>query len=281
MNAPDLSRVETARAVARRFKVSPQHSLGQNFLVDDGVRQRIVASLGVDSGPLLEIGCGLGALSQALLAKGWPLTGLELDESCVAALRLLQAEHPDFRVIHMDALSADPVQLGFSGRYSVVANLPYQITGAILPHLLRWDPAPLACHLVVQREVARRLAAPLGDWSLATLSLRMAAEVESVFDIAPESFWPQPKVHSSLVVVRPHGGSQRNQEEGILKLARPIFQQRRKQRHHGLAKSIGVGAGRAAQLLVEAGLDPSRRPGTLSPLEWRDLWDVVSRDPVG
>jgi len=281
LTAPDLCRVETARAVARRFQVGPQHRLGQNFLVDDAVRQRIVASLGPESGQLLEIGCGLGALSQALLGKGLALTGLEFDPACVAALRLLQADHPEFRVVQMDALRADPLELGLSAPYSVIANLPYQITGAILPLLLRWHPTPVACHLVVQREVARRLAAPLGDWSLATLSVRMAADVESVFEIPPASFWPEPKVHSSFIVVRPRVGPERLQQEGILDLARPIFQQRRKQLHHGLANSLGISPGRASQLLADAGIDPARRPGTLTPREWLDLWKAVSREPAG
>ncbi len=271
MSAPDLSSRTTARAVARRFQVSPQHGLGQNFLVDREVRDAIVASLPESPGQLVEIGCGLGSLSQGLLEADHSLVGVEVDPSCVAALGLLRAEFPAFRVLLADALQVGPEQLLVTPPYTVVGNLPYQITGAILPRLMAWAPPPLVCLLVVQREVAHRLAAPAGDWSLASLALRLVADVELRFDIPPDRFWPSPKVHSSLIRITPREDLAAGRGADLLRLARPIFQQRRKQLHHGLANALGVTSQEAAEQLRSVGIDPQRRPGTLGPDEWLRL----------
>jgi 16S rRNA (adenine1518-N6/adenine1519-N6)-dimethyltransferase len=267
----DLCREETARAVARRFQLSPKRELSQNFLVDREVRDAIVAALPSDPVRVVEIGCGLGALSQGLLAAGHLVTGIEIDPRCVAALGLLRADYPQFEVVREDALRVEPADLALSGPYTVVGNLPYQITGAIVPRLMEWVPMPRSCHLLVQREVARRLAAAPGDWSLATLGLRVVADVEVLFDISPESFWPAPKVHSSLVSIRPREAVDLDLQGGLMALARPMFQQRRKQLHHGLAKALGISAPEAASILRSVGIDAQRRPGTLELSEWRLL----------
>jgi 16S rRNA (adenine1518-N6/adenine1519-N6)-dimethyltransferase len=264
----DLCREETARAIARRFQVSPQRGLGQNFLVDSEVRDSIVAALPSDPGRVVEIGCGLGALTQGLLRTGHLVTGIEIDPGCVAALGLLRADYPQFEVVPADALRVGPTDLGLTGHFTVVGNLPYQITGAILPRLMEWVPRPRSCHFLVQREVARRLAATAGDWSVATLGLRAVADVEVRFDIGPESFWPSPKVHSSLVSISPRQVLDPGLQGQLMALARPMFQQRRKQLHHGLANALGISPPEAASILRSLGIDPQRRPGTLDLSEW-------------
>ena len=254
MSVPDLCGPGTARAVARRFGISPRRELGQNFLVDRQVRDAITQVVG-SAEEVLEIGPGLGGLTQGLLELGVRVIGLEIDPRCVAALGLLRSAYPSL---------------------TVVGNLPYRITGALLPWLAGWDPPPAICHLLVQREVGRRLAAPQGDWSLATLALRMVADVEVEFDVPPSSFWPSPRVYSSLITVRPRRDSDPQLRSALVDLARPMFQARRKQIHHGLARSLGVSSGEAARVLRSAEIDPTRRPGSLDLEEWRRLVTVVS-----
>jgi 16S rRNA (adenine1518-N6/adenine1519-N6)-dimethyltransferase len=284
MTAPDLCREETARAVARRFRVVPQHGMGQNFLVDQAARDAIVATLdgeGPSRGQIVEIGSGLGALSQGLLAAGYSVLGIEVDPRCVAALGLLRASHPEFQVMEADVLRVAPGDLNLAPIFRVAANLPYQLTGAVLQRLTEWRPQPAACHLLVQREVARRLAADLGDWSLSTLALRLVAEVEIAFDVGPESFWPRPKVTSSLLIIRPRRDDPGGTPSQIMALARPIFQQRRKQLHHGLAGALGIDSREASKLLMAARIDPASRPGALGTDEWVRLASEVSRSSTG
>lgn len=270
MTRLDLCSESTARAVARRFQVRPRRELGQNFLVDPAVRELIVAEVGEGS-EVLEVGAGLGGLTQGLLDHGLPVLAVELDPSCVRALGLLRRAHPALRVVHGDILRLDSQTLDLGPEAVVVGNVPYGITGALLPWLLGWRPPPPDLWLLVQREVARRLAAPPGDWSLATLGLRALAQVDTVFDVVPESFWPPPEVHSTLVHIRSRPDADPDWARALADLARPVFQARRKQLHHGLARSLAVDPEDASALLRQVGIDPSRRPGSLDLEEWRRL----------
>ena len=273
MSVPDLCAPGTARAVARRFGISPRREMGQNFLVDREVRDAIAATA-APAEEVLEIGPGLGALTQGLLEQGRRVVAVELDPRCVAALGLLRSRYPGLTVVEADILEVIPEQLGLTAP-TVLGNLPYRITGALLPWVMGWDSPPTVCHLLVQREVGRRLAAPQGDWSLATLMLRVVAEVKVEFDVAPSSFWPSPQVHSSLITVRPRREADAHLSSALATLARPMFQARRKQLHHGLARSLGITPGEATLLLRSIEIDTARRPGSLDLEEWRRLISAV------
>ncbi len=273
MSVPDLCSQRTARAVARRFGISPSREMGQNFLVDRQVRDAIAATAG-PAEEVLEIGPGLGALTQGLLEREVKVVGVELDPRCVSALGLLRSRYPGLRVVEADILRVVPSQLGLEAP-TVLGNLPYQITGALLPWILAWDPPPVVCHLLVQREVGHRLAAARGDWSLSTLVLRVIADVEIEFDVPPSSFWPSPRVHSSLITLRPRPEADPQLSDQLARLARPMFQARRKQLHHGLALSMGSTPGEAMALLRSIEIDPVRRPGSLDLEEWRRLVAAV------
>lgn len=266
--------------MARRFGIRPSHEMGQNFLVDRRARDAIMAVVGQPS-RVLEIGAGLGALTQGLLEQGTTVLAAELDPRCVSALGLLGRHHEGLRVLPGDILDWLP-RLEGEVFDEVVGNLPFQLTGTLLPRLLRRRPQLGVAHLLVQREVARRLAAGPGDWSLSTLALRLGASVVVEFDLGPESFWPRPKVHSSLISIRPEGSIAPELAERLLALARPLFQARRKQLHNGLSAALGGAPREAAELLRQAGIEPSRRPGTLGVEEWRQLLTVCSgaKEPV-
>jgi 16S rRNA (adenine1518-N6/adenine1519-N6)-dimethyltransferase len=272
----DLCRESTARAVARRFGLSPERGRGQSFLVDRQVRDAIVNSLPGTTRLVLEIGPGLGSLTQGLLETGRRVIGVEVDHRAVAALGLLRVRHAELRVVEESALRVGPSELGLSPPYLVVGNLPYSITGVLLKHLLDMEPAPLSCHLLLQREVALRLAAPAGSWSLATLAVRLAATCEVRLLVGPESFWPRPKVSSALVHLVPRRVLERSAREALLQLARPIFQQRRKQLRHGVAVAMGVKPGQAGRLLELAQIDPTQRPGAMDIGQWVRLAAAVA-----
>ena len=276
MRGLDLCRESTTRAVARRFGLSPERGRGQSFLVDRQVRDAIVASLPETPRLVLEIGPGLGSLTQGLLESGRTVIGVEVDHRAVAALGLLRVRHPGLRVVEESALRVGPSELGLNPPYIAVGNLPYSITGVLLNHLLDMEPAPLSCHLLLQREVALRLAAPVGSWSLATLAVQLAASCEVRLLVGPESFWPRPKVSSALVQLVPRRVLERSAREALLQLARPIFQQRRKQLRHGVAVAMGVSPRQAGRLLELAQIDPAQRPGAIDIGQWVRLAAVVA-----
>ena len=221
--------------------------------------------------PVVEVGPGLGALTQALLEAGATVVAVEIDPACRAALGLLGHHYPGLRVVAGDILAQDPTTLGLPERYLVAGNLPYNLTGALLPRLLTWEPAPQRCGVLIQREVAARLDADQGNWSLATLTVRLLAQTQRHFDVPAQAFWPPPKVVSTFLGLVPAAVAPEGERLAVLRLARTVFQERRKQLAHGVGRAVQRPAATVRPWLAGAGFDPERRPGTLSVEEWRRL----------
>ena len=254
--------------------------------MDDDVRRRIVSTLQVTPDvPVLEIGPGLGCLTQALLEAGAAVVAVEIDPACRAALGLLGHHYPGLRVVAGDILTQAPATLGLPARYVVAGNLPYNLTGALLPRLLTWEPAPQRCGVLIQREVAARLDAGEGNWSLATLTVRLLGATERHFDVPAEAFWPPPRVVSTFLSLVPAVVAPPGERRAVLRVARTVFQARRKQLAHGVGRAVQRPTATVRPWLAAAGFDPERRPGTLSVDEWRRLVAALGRagwlaDPV-
>ena len=278
----DLTNAATVRAVARRVGLRPSRRLGQHFLVDAAVLDRIVAALGPDPGrPVLEIGCGVGTLTAALAGAAARVLAVDVDARCVAATRITQRHRGNVEVLHADALTLDPESCGLEDLWLAAGNLPYHLTGPLLSHLYEL-PRPPGCGVfLVQREVAARLCAGDGEWSLATVALRSIADVERIADVPPAAFEPPPAVHSSIIRIRPRREMEAAERAAVIALARPVFQLRRKTLRHGLAHALGPEAEIAATALAGSGIDPGRRPGTLGLDEWRRLARAVERARLG
>lgn len=234
---------------------------GQNFLTDAKVIGDIVASIAPMPGDhLLEIGPGLGALTRPLLAGPAHLTAIEIDRDLASRLAREFATAPHFSLVQADALSISFASLRKPGdRLRLVGNLPYNITTPLLLHALAQLDALQDLHVMVQREVALRLAAPPGnsDYGRLGIACQAACEVECLLEVPPESFEPAPRVFSSVVrlqprVDRPSPALLRRLGE-ITQIA---FSQRRKMIRQTLGKHFSP-----AQL---SGLDV---PGTARPEE--------------
>lgn len=270
--ALDLTNPGTVRAVARRAGLSLKHRLGQNFLVDRAALERIVDAL--DPQPddeVFEVGPGIGTLTVELARRAARVVAVELDEACLRACAITLRDHANAEVVHQDALRADPLQLGLRPGYLAAGNIPYQITAPLITRLLELPEPPRRAVLLVQREVAARLAAPPGSWGLLTVAVRSLANVERVAEVAPSSFEPPPAVHSSVIRITPAPQLGPAERAAVLDLARGAFQMRRKTLRHGLANALGGDTAAAMAVLAAAGVDPGRRPETLDLEEWRAL----------
>jgi 16S rRNA (adenine1518-N6/adenine1519-N6)-dimethyltransferase len=151
----------------------------------------------------------------------------------------------------------------------VVGNIPYYLTGALVPHLLGREPRPRRLSLVVQREVARRWCG-LDGWSLATVAVQTFSEPRIAFELPPEAFDPPPQVTSALAVleVRPEPAIRLPDLDAFFRFVESVFQFRRKQLRSALARVKGISGEDAAVGLAEVGIDPSRRAETLTLPEW-------------
>jgi 16S rRNA (adenine1518-N6/adenine1519-N6)-dimethyltransferase len=287
VKAASAPRIDPAavRATLRAAGLRARHRLSQNFLADPDVLEAILAE--ADPRPdrrTLEIGPGLGLLTGGLLASGATVTAVELDRGLAAFLRdrfedALAAG--DLRLIEGDALDQELVRL-VKPPYDVVANLPYHITSPILHALLGQPPRPDRLVLMVQREVAERIAAPPGRMSYLSVFVQYQARVRIAFNVPPGAFEPEPAVESAVIVVEPYDADDRlgpEAEDELWRLVQAAFRERRKMIHNVLARQLPVDAARVTAALAAVGIDPDRRPQTLAVGEWLALREALG--PIG
>jgi 16S rRNA (adenine1518-N6/adenine1519-N6)-dimethyltransferase len=282
--APRLDPADV-RATLRAAGLRARHALSQNFLADTDVLDAILAE--ADPGPgmrVLEIGPGLGLLTGGLLAAGAAVTAVELDRGLAAFLRERFAdtlEDGTLRLIEGDALDQDLVRL-VAPPYDVVANLPYHITSPILHALLGSPPRPRRLVLMVQREVAERIAAPPGKMSYLSVFVQYHARVRVALRVPAAAFEPEPAVESAVIVAEPYPSDDRlapTDEDELWRLVQAAFRERRKMLHNVLARQLPVDAGRVEAALGTAGIAPDRRPQTLAVGEWLALREALG--PIG
>jgi 16S rRNA (adenine1518-N6/adenine1519-N6)-dimethyltransferase len=273
------------RATLRAAGLRARHGLSQNFLADVDVLEAILAEAAPTPGRrVLEIGPGLGLLTGGLLDAGAEVTAVELDRGLAAFLRArfeASLETGTLRLIEGDALDHDLVRL-VEPPYDVVANLPYHITSPILHALLGQAPRPDRLILMVQREVAERIAAPAGKMSYLSVFVQYHARVRIAFGVPAGAFEPEPAVESAVIVVEPFDADDRLDpagEDQLWRLVQAAFRERRKMIHNVLVRQLPVDAARVAAALEAAAIDPDRRPQTLAVGEWLVLREALG--PVG
>jgi 16S rRNA (adenine1518-N6/adenine1519-N6)-dimethyltransferase len=268
----------TVRRTLRAARLRARHGLSQNFLADPDVLDAILAEANETPGRrVLEIGPGLGLLTSGLLDAGALVVAVELDRGLAAFLRdrlapEIAAER--LRLVEGDALDQDLNRL-WPPPYDVVANLPYHITSPILHRLLGESPRPERLVLMVQREVAERIAAPPGGMSYLSVFVQYHARVRIAVEVPPEAFEPEPAVRSAVIVLEPYADDDRlpsaADEDALWRLVQAAFRERRKMLHNVLARQLPVEPARIDAALSAAGIAPDRRPQTLGVGEWLAL----------
>jgi 16S rRNA (adenine1518-N6/adenine1519-N6)-dimethyltransferase len=252
----------------------PKRSLGQNFLVDPNIQQKIVQAL--DPRPedtVIEIGPGRGALTQHLVGRVNRLVAIELDDGLAAALRAEYAGRDDVEIRHADVLDVDFDALAATPEtLRVVGNIPYNITSPLLFHLLEQTP-PACIVLTVQREVADRITAAPGSKTFGALSVgaQTAARVETMFRVGRGAFRPTPDVESAVIRLLPLPQRLSTAEARDLRtLTRAAFGQRRKQFQKILRTTAQyrLSSHDIRSLETELDLDLSRRPETFHPRQF-------------
>ena len=261
-----------------RHRVTLKHRFGQNFLVDPVLRDHIAQTAGIESDDeVLEVGAGVGTLTIALAELCRRVVAVELDRTIIKALREVVAGHGDVEVVQADILRYD-LQAAFpSGGEVATGNIPYNLTGALIRKLLDDAPRPRRLSLVVQKEVAERWTADTGA-GVGTVAVQVFAVPRIVSIIPAVAFEPQPAVDSALVVmdVRERPAVNVADLNSFFRFVEAVFQQRRKQLGGTLGRISGTTSSEAASRLRDAGIDPERRPQTLSLQEWERVYTGFS-----
>ena len=248
---------------------------GQNFLHDPGVIERIVRAIHPKpEDTLVEIGPGLGAITEEILAVNPRLQVVELDRDLIPVLRTKFFNYPEFRIHEADALSFDFSQLADGGRgLRIIGNLPYNISTPLIFHLLGQAGVVKDMHFMLQKEVVQRLAAVPGDNNYGRLGImaQYFCKVQPLFEVGPGAFRPAPKVDSAIVRLVPHETLPHPAKDlGTLQaVVRTAFNARRKTLRKALGSLITVGQ------LQSLGINDGLRPENLSLADYVLIADLL------
>ncbi|MCK6583839.1 MAG: 16S rRNA (adenine(1518)-N(6)/adenine(1519)-N(6))-dimethyltransferase RsmA [Anaerolineales bacterium] len=266
-----------AAAVLKRYGLRADKRLGQNFLQDPSVLEKIVQAAEIQADDcVLEIGPGLGSLTRYLAASARSVAAVELDPELIPPLEAVLTPYQNVNIIHGDILELPIAELIDQPGYIAAANIPYNITSAIIRHLLESEPKPRRIVLTIQKEVAERICAKPGDLSLLALSVQVYGSPRIVSNIPAGAFYPTPKVDSAILRVdifdKPMIPSKNLPV--FFKLTKAGFGQKRKTLRNSLSAGLHIRPAEAENLLNAVEINPMRRAEALSLEEWGKLCEI-------
>ena len=266
---------EVVHYICKRFDIKMSKKLGQNFLIKRGIVDEIVHAAELTPGePVLEVGPGIGTLTQGLAQSGADVTAIELDRRLLEVLDTTLASYDNVRIVHGDVLKLDVPTIMNHKPFKVVANLPYYITTPIIMSLLESKLPIERLVVMVQKEVALRMIAKPGtkDYGALSVAVQYYTEPDIVLDVPPKSFLPAPAVTSSVIrcVLRDKPPVDVIDEKLFFRVVKAGFAQRRKTFSNTM-KTTGLTRDRIEELLVKANIDGQRRGETFTLQEFADV----------
>lgn len=266
---------EVVHYICKRFDIKMSKKLGQNFLIKRGIVDEIVKAADLQEGePVLEIGPGIGTLTQGLAQSGANVTAIELDTRLLEVLDTTLAQYSNVTIVHGDVLKLDVLSIMNHEPFKVVANLPYYITTPIIMSLLESRLPIERLVVMVQKEVALRMVAKPGtkDYGALSVAVQYYTKPDIVLDVPPKSFLPAPAVTSSVIrcVLRDKPPVDVVDEKLFFRVVKAGFAQRRKTFANTM-KTTGLSKDRIEELLVKANIDGQRRGETFTLQEFADV----------
>ncbi|RJQ13532.1 ribosomal RNA small subunit methyltransferase A [Candidatus Parcubacteria bacterium] len=252
----------------------PLKGLGQNFLLNKKVLDKIVESAEINpKDVVLEVGPGLGTLTQKLAEKAGLILAIETDGGLVKELKNNLGKNKKVVILEGDILKENLNNLGLKNlNYKLVANIPYYITSKIIKKFLSQEPRPLKLVLMVQLEVAKRIVAKEPHLSILALSVRFFGEPKFIMKVPKNSFWPKPKVDSAIITVDVFDKDVDPKIEGVFfKLVRAGFAKKRKKLTNSLEITLGIPKEEVLKLLEGLGLGKNTRAQEISLSQWIKL----------
>ena len=266
---------EVVHYICKRFDIKMSKKLGQNFLIKRGIVDEIVHAAEITVGePVLEVGPGIGTLTQGLAQSGADVTAIELDRRLLEVLDTTLASYDNVRIIHGDVLKLDVPTIMNHKPFKVVANLPYYITTPIIMSLLESKLPIERLVVMVQKEVALRMVAKPGtkDYGALSVAVQYYTEPDIVLDVPPKSFLPAPVVTSSVIrcILRDKPPVDVIDEKLFFRVVKAGFAQRRKTFANTM-RTTGLSKEQIDDILVKANIDGQRRGETFSLQEFADV----------
>ena len=283
----ELYSQETIRDIKNRYGFRLTKSLGQNFLTDSSIIQKIIEGSGIGSGDtVIEIGPGIGVITREAAEAADEVIAVEIDKQLIPILEETLAGYDNVRVLNQDILKTD-INMLTEGKerehVKIIGNLPYYITTPIIMKLLEDGVKASAITIMMQKEVADRIKASPGgkDYGAISVAVQYYCDVEKVTDVPRDVFVPQPKVDSAVLklTLKEKNTAEPEDSELFFQCVKAGFGQRRKTLLNSLSGVRGMDKEEIRGILAEAGIDPSRRAETLSISEFADIADIMGRRP--
>lgn len=280
MDKPIIASPQVTNHILHRFKLRADKKLGQNFLIDENIVRNIVAAAELsDKDTVLEVGPGIGTLTQGLAESGAAVVAVELDKRLLPVLDTTLEGYDNVRIVNGDILQVDIMQTVGVDEFKVCANLPYYITTPIIFALLEKRLPMERLVAMVQKEVAERMAAKPGgkDYGALSVAIQYYTEPEIAFIVPPSSFIPAPSVDSAVIVCkrREKPPVEVCDEALFFRVVKAAFSLRRKMLNNSL-KNMGIKGEQVAKWLELAGVDGKRRAETLSLEEFAALTNTFA-----
>jgi 16S rRNA (adenine1518-N6/adenine1519-N6)-dimethyltransferase len=262
-------------ALMRRYGLRPDKRLGQNFLIDKKYLYKVVEASNLKGDEtVLEIGAGLGSLTVLLSEFTHQVIAVEIDTRLIPALQFTIRHVENVQMVVGDILKLDIPDLMGRRPYSVIANIPYNITSLLIRHLMESRIPPEMIVLTLQKEVAQRIIATPGDLNLLALSVQVYGEPHIIGHIPAKAFFPKPKVDSSIIRITLHSSPIMPPDlvPRFFQLAKIGFNQKRKQIVNSLSAGLGLKKERVKKWLLDSDVDPRSRPQELE----LDIWVMLA-----
>jgi len=263
------------KGLLSKYETRPSHGLGQNFLIDKRILEKIIESAEIKStDTLLEVGPGLGTLTQELAKIGERVITVEKDETMIEILKETLKGVDNVEVIQGDILKIEKLEK--FKNYKVVANIPYYLTSPLIRKFLESENQPSEMILMLQKEVAQRICPPLRAgakprMSILAISVQFYATAQIISNVSKNCFWPAPKVDSAIIKIIPKKDRARVSIDLFFKIVKAGFSQPRKQLASNLSKILKLEKSQTEKWLLNNNIKPTQRAETLSVEDWISL----------
>ena len=282
----ELFSVSTIKDILKIYEARPLKQFGQHFLINKSVLKKIIEASNISSQDIiLEIGPGIGVLTQELVKKAGKVIAIEKDSKMVEILKKTLKGSENVKIVQEDILKYEvgskgkrrekklqTPDFGLQTSYKVVANLPYYIVSPVIRRFLEEKVKPKEMILMVQKEVAQRICAKPPDMNLLAVSVQFYSKAEIVSYVSKNSFWPKPKVDGAILKITPQNNLRRNVLRRLFfKVVRAGFSQPRKQLCNNLKNGLKLNKTEVKDWLLKNGVSPKQRAESLNLEDWINL----------
>lgn len=273
MHLTNLLSVKTIKELLLKHNAKPLKQLGQNFLTRQLVLDKIVSAAELKkSDTILEVGPGIGTLTQELAKAAKMVIAVEKDRKMAEILEETLKDYKNIEIIEGDALKINPKRYALdSESYKLMANLPYYITSPVIRKFLEAESQPALIVLMVQKEVAQRICSKPPHMSLLAISVQFYAEAKIVSYVSKNCFWPVPKVDSAIIKIVPQKNNRNLSSDDFFRVAKAGFSHPRKQLANNLSQSLKINKKQINEWLLKNNINPAQRAETLSISQWVNL----------